>query len=110
MHYVDLGESFPTSIYLQNLASIQPRTSPVKFARPSHAAPGEGDLLAEEVRVRAFQRSFGVEPGGRGQHCAEQQQRDPEPKVDLSWTEILQIFGGLVLGCIKTKFCKKICV
>ena len=31
MHCVDLGESFPTSIYLQNLASIQPRTSPVKF-------------------------------------------------------------------------------
>ena len=23
---------------------------------------------------------------------------------------ILQIFGGLVLGCIKTKFCKTICV
>ena len=22
----------------------------------------------------------------------------------------LQFFGGLVLGCIKTKFCKKICV
>ena len=32
VHCVDLGESFPTSIYLQNLASIQPRTSPVKFA------------------------------------------------------------------------------
>ena len=30
MHCVDLGESFPTSIYLQNLASIQPRTSPTK--------------------------------------------------------------------------------
>ena len=30
---LDLGESFPTSIYLQNLASIPPRTSPVKFAR-----------------------------------------------------------------------------
>ena len=27
VHCVDLGESFPTSIYLQNLASIQPRTS-----------------------------------------------------------------------------------
>ena len=26
---VDLGESFQTHIYLQNLASIQPRTSPV---------------------------------------------------------------------------------
>ena len=29
-HCVDLGESFPTNIYLQNLASIQPRTSPTK--------------------------------------------------------------------------------
>ena len=33
MHCVDLGESFQTNIWLQNLASIQPRTSPVKFAR-----------------------------------------------------------------------------
>ena len=32
VHCVDLGESFPTSIYLQNLAWIQPRTSPPKFA------------------------------------------------------------------------------
>ena len=30
VHCVDLGESFPTNIYLQNLASIQPRTSPTK--------------------------------------------------------------------------------
>ena len=28
---VDLGESFQTHMYLQNLASIQPRTSPLKF-------------------------------------------------------------------------------
>ena len=33
VHCVDIGESFPTHIYLQNLVSIQPRTSPVKFAR-----------------------------------------------------------------------------
>ena len=37
MHCVDLGESFPilipTGIYLQSLASIQPITSLVKFAR-----------------------------------------------------------------------------
>ena len=32
VHCVDLGESFQTHIFLQNLASIQPRTSPVKFA------------------------------------------------------------------------------
>ena len=30
---VDLGESFHMSIFLQNLASIQPRTTPVKLAR-----------------------------------------------------------------------------
>ena len=33
VHCVDLGERFPTSIYLQNLASIQPRTSPKKFGK-----------------------------------------------------------------------------
>ena len=32
MHCVDLGESFQTHVYLQNFVSIQPRTSPVKFA------------------------------------------------------------------------------
>ena len=36
--FVDLGESFRTHIYLQNLVSTQPRTSPVKFARSSGAA------------------------------------------------------------------------
>ena len=38
---MDLGESFQTHIYLQNLASIQPRTSLVKFARsPPTDRPG----------------------------------------------------------------------
>ena len=32
VYLVDLVKSFPTNIYLQNLASIQKRTSPVKFA------------------------------------------------------------------------------
>ena len=31
VHCVDLGESFPTRIYLQKSASMQPRTSPSKF-------------------------------------------------------------------------------
>ena len=31
-HIVDLVKSFPTNILLQNLASIQKRTSPIKFA------------------------------------------------------------------------------
>ena len=39
VHCVDLGESFPTIIYLQHLASIQPRTSPIKFARSPRTDP-----------------------------------------------------------------------
>ena len=39
MHCVDLGESFRTHIFLQNFVSIQPRTSPLKFA---------GDPLLDE--------------------------------------------------------------
>ena len=31
VNLVDLVKSFPTSIFLQNLASIQKRTSPIKF-------------------------------------------------------------------------------
>ena len=30
--FVDLVKSFPTDMFLKNLASIQPRTSPLKFA------------------------------------------------------------------------------
>ena len=49
MHCVDLGESFPTSIYLQNLASKQPRTSPLNFARSSgEANPGDADRRHDE--------------------------------------------------------------
>ena len=31
MHFVDLGESFPTQIDLQSVTSIQPRTTPSKL-------------------------------------------------------------------------------
>ena len=32
VNIVDLVKSFPTNIFLQNLASIQKRTSPIQFA------------------------------------------------------------------------------
>ena len=51
MHCVDLGESFQTHIYLQNLASIQPRTSPVKFYRRRVEVPA-----ASYLRRRAAAR------------------------------------------------------
>ena len=66
MHCVDLDESFPTRIYLQKSASIQPRTSPFKFARsPRTDPPGSMSgaavilvaLLAELDRLK-FQISL----------------------------------------------------
>ena len=57
VHYVDLDESFQTHIYLQNLASIQPRRSPVKFARavePGDPAEPDGPLNRRAITVRAF--------------------------------------------------------
>ena len=39
MHCVDLGESFPTHILLQNLALVQPITIPAKFARSPRTDP-----------------------------------------------------------------------
>ena len=44
--FVDLGESFPTSIYLQKAASIQPRTSPSKFG-------GKFNLLFTSLLTRS---------------------------------------------------------
>ena len=53
---VDLGETFPTSIYLQKSASIQPRTSPSKFGEKLfniiHSCPKDR-AEAREVAVDA---------------------------------------------------------
>ena len=59
MHCVDLGESFPTHILLQNLASIQPLTSPVKFVRSPRTDP---------PRLDSFRTGHGPGPrrGGGG--------------------------------------------
>ena len=62
VHSVDLGESFPTSVCLQKLASIQPRTSLVKFARSPrtyppgvlHATRGRGYVLLPRVPDRPW--------------------------------------------------------
>ena len=54
VHCVDLGESFPTSIYLQNLASIQPRTSPVKFARSPRTDPPGQQFILQWMYIEAL--------------------------------------------------------
>ena len=63
VHCVDLGESFPIPmhIFLQNLASIQPRTSPLKFARSDRgtARPGaQGPALQPAQVWRQLRRQL----------------------------------------------------
>ena len=51
VNLVDLVKSFPTNIYLQNLASIQPRTSPVKFAHLAEKS-GKGSIPNLSTKVK----------------------------------------------------------
>ena len=48
---VDLVRSFPTNIYLQNLAPIQKRTSPVKVAHLAEKS-GKGSISNLSTKVR----------------------------------------------------------
>ena len=63
---VDLDESFQTHICLQNLASIQPRTSPVKFAGSRHVTGVGGPATERPIsKVMPYLRlalAAGVKP------------------------------------------------
>ena len=54
VNLVDLVKSFPTNIYLQNLASIQKRTSPVKFAHLAEKS-GKGSIPNLSTKVQTTQ-------------------------------------------------------
>ena len=68
VHCVDLGESFPTHIFLQNLASIWPITSPVKVARslrtdsPGNPRASDAHLLHVLLQVDRQRVREGLEP------------------------------------------------
>ena len=51
VNLVDLVKSFPTNILLQNLASIQKRTSPVKFAHLAEKS-GKGSISNLSTKVQ----------------------------------------------------------
>ena len=67
VHCVDLDESFPTRIYLQKSASIQPRTSPVKFARSPCTDPPGGSPAA--VRLPEQNEGQGADPENVKTNC-----------------------------------------
>ena len=50
VNLVDLVKSFPTNIYLQNLAPIQKRTSSVKFAHLTEKS-GKGSISNLSTKV-----------------------------------------------------------
>ena len=50
VNLVDLVKSFPTNIFLQNLASIQKRMSPVKFAHLAEKS-GNGSISNLSTKV-----------------------------------------------------------
>ena len=66
LNLVDLVKSFPTNIFLQNLASIQKRTSPVKFAHLAEKS-GKGSISNLSTKAaRALRGRPRGKPAGGG--------------------------------------------
>ena len=56
VNLVDLVKSFPTNIYLQNLAFMQKRTSPVKFAHLAEKSE-KGSIWNLSTKVKATEEA-----------------------------------------------------
>ena len=101
VNLVDLVKSFPTNIYLQNLASIQKRTSPVKFAHLAEKS-GKGSIsnlstkraTARPPRATAA-RSAAGSPAGPAR-------ARPPPGGSVHGERAN--FRELVCGCIEANF------
>ena len=60
VNLVDLVKSFPTNISFQNLASIQKRTSPIKFTHLSEKSEN-GSISNLSTKVAAVHHPMGLE-------------------------------------------------
>ena len=108
VNLVDLVKSFPTNIYLQNLASIQKRTSPVKFAHLAEKS-GKGSIsnlstkdLTEDVdAVNAFLRAqTQPHPGSGGSDAPEEVADGLQKAVDgMSWKQGFTKLAILMTDC-----------
>ena len=104
VHFVDLGESFQTHIFLQNFSSIQPRTSPLKFARSL--------AMQQPLVERAHPTAADWGPEPRQADRAEHRARElpvPQPPLQAAGAELTTRgdrllvsanFERLVLGCM----------
>ena len=78
VNLVYLVKSFPTNIYLQNLASIQKRTSPVKFAHLAEKS-GKGSISNLSTKLPAREQDAPVVPLEEPDDRAEVLRVDDEP-------------------------------
>ena len=79
MHFVDLGESFPTRICLQNLASIQPRTIVRSTAAAAENEPCKG-CPPSVYRPPRYEAMLGME---ENEHELELEKKRSEFDVEL---------------------------
>ena len=95
------------SIYLQKVASILPRTSPVMFARSSSAASLRRRPSQRRRSSRATCRcsSWLREKARFTTRCEPAASRQRIPESGMLIAERAN-FTGIVLGCIEAKFCK----
>ena len=123
---VELEKCCRTHIFLQNFVLIQPRKSPPKICNGVLFLTPRGAGRAWPSSTAPLRHSGARHGHDEALHQARGAERAPvrrplQPparvgsgvrvsKIGKIISKFLQIFGGLVLGCIKTKFCKKICV
>ena len=77
VNLVDLVKSFPTNIYLQNLASIQKRTSPVKSAHLAEK-PANGSISNLSTKVDGVTAGEACCACGGGKITANNHEYTPE--------------------------------
>ena len=101
--------------------SVKKRSGPGKrkISRGGVKKPDEAALIPGEPKSREQTRFEKTDLEANGQSDAPRSMSAADlgregsaklGKLKFTKLKILQIFSGLVLGSIKTKFCKKICV
>ena len=84
VNLVDLVKSFPTNIFLQNLASIQKRTSPIKFA---HLAEKSANGSISNLSTKSSTRP---EAGRASRRVSAPRRRSPDHTGQFpAWAETL---------------------
>ena len=98
VNLVDLVKSFPTNIFLQNLASIQERTSPIKFAHSAEKSENHGSISNLSTKVVAAKAEPGAglvsaeaEPGAH--LVAELAPEDGSPRLEGRVEDLVRVLG-----------------